>query len=250
MEKRLIIMLMAATVAVTGAKAQSDDFGMWYEVNIEKKLTNRLDIDLSLENRSRDNHQETDRWSAGVGVSYKLTDWLKASAGYSFLYDNVYKVNNSGKKNADYWGIRHRFNVSLTASKSFGNLSVSLRERWQYTYRPERTVDRYWTYTDEDDDRYEGEKADEHTYSGKANNKWRNRLQLKYKLSKMVRPYVAGETYVAGSGMDKLRLSLGTEFRITKKHSLDVRYLFQKAYDDDDEEGNKHVIGFGYTYKF
>ena len=250
MEKRLIIMLMAATVAVTGAKAQSDDFGIWSEANVEKKINSNLEIEGGVEWRTRDNASETDRWSASIGVSYKLTDWLKASAGYSFLYDNVYKVNNSGKKYADYWGIRHRFNVSLTASKSFGNLSVSLRERWQYTYRPERTVDRYWTYTDEDDDRYEGEKADEHTYSGKANNKWRNRLQLKYKLSKMVRPYVAGETYVAGSGMDKLRLSLGTEFRITKKHSLDVRYLFQKAYDDDDEEGNKHVIGFGYTYKF
>jgi hypothetical protein len=242
--------MMALVCVATPTIAQDDDFGLWGEVNVEKKLNKKWTLGAGAEYRSRDNVKESDRWSFGADATYKVTDWLKASAGYSFLYDNVYKVNNSGKKYADYWSIRHRFNVSLTASKSFGNLSVSLRERWQYTYRPERTVDRYWTYTDEDDDRYEGEKADEHTYSGKANNKWRNRLQLKYKLSKMVRPYVAGETYVAGSGMDKLRLSLGTEFRITKKHSLDVRYLFQKAYDDDDEEGNKHVIGFGYTYKF
>ena len=250
MEKRSIIMLMLFLLTASGAKAEGDDFGIWSEVNAEKKLSKKWTLEGGVEWRTREDASESDRWSAGLGVDYKLTDWLKASAGYSFLYDNNYKVNTSGKKYADYWGARHRFNVSLTASQSFGNLNVSLRERWQYTYRPEKTVDRYWTYTDEDDDRYKGEYADEHTYRGKGKNVWRNRLQMKYKVSKMWRPYVAGETYVGGSGMDKLRLSLGTEIRLSKQHSFDVKYLFQKAYDDDDDEGNKHIIGLGYTYKF
>lgn len=256
MEKRLIIMLMAATVAVTGTKAQSDDFGIWSEANVEKKINSNLEIDGGVEWRTRDNASETDRWSASVGVSYKLTDWLKASAGYSLLYDNNHKVNSSGKKYSDYWGLRHRFNVSLTGSYSFGNLGISLRERWQYTYRPEKTVDRYWNYTDEDDDRYYGEPVvkngatEQHTYSGKGKSVWRNRLQLKYKVTKMWRPYLAGESYVAGSGLDKIRLSAGTEIRLSKQHWLDVKYLFQKVYDDDDDEGNKHILGIGYTYKF
>jgi len=26
--------------------------------------------------------------------------------------------------------------------------------------------------------------------------------------------------------------------------------LFQKVYDDDDNEGNRHILGIGYTFKF
>lgn len=241
-------MLLAAVATVQSVKAQDDDFGIWSEVNVEKKLTKQWELDGGVEWRTRDNVSETDRWSVGVGTSYKLTDWLKASAGYTLLYDNNYKVNDKKTKYAKYWGVRHRFNVSLTASKSFGDLSVSLRERWQYTYRPERTEMRYFMNTTSSHDA--GEEDEEHTYVGKGKNVWRNRLQLKYKVSKMWRPYVAGESYVAGSGLDKIRLSAGTEIRLSKKHSLDVKYLFQKAYDDDDEEGNKHIIGLGYTFKF
>ena len=31
---------------------------------------------------------------------------------------------------------------------------------------------------------------------------------------------------------------------------LDVKYLYQHTYKDDDSEGNRHVIGIGYAYKF
>jgi hypothetical protein len=131
--------------------------------------------------------------------------------------------------------------VSLTGSVDFGNLSVSLRERWQYTYRPEKTVERT---------KVSNGKVEDKTYNGKGKNVWRNRLQLKYKLTSLWRPYVNGETYVAGSGLEKYRLSAGTEIRLSKKHSFDVKYLFQKSCSDDDDEGNRHILGFGYTFKF
>jgi len=248
MEKRLIILLMTVAATASSVKAQSDDFGIWTEANVEKKLSTRLSVDGGVEWRLRDNASETERWSAGVGVEYKLTDWLKASAGYNFLYDNVYKENNKGTKYAEFWRARQRFNVSLTASKSFGDLKVSLRERWQYTYRPEVTATRYYLNTTTSHDA--GEEADEHTYRGKGKNVWRNRLNLEYKVSKIWRPYVAGESYVAGSGLEKMRLSLGTEIRLSKKHALDVGYTFQKVFDDDDDEGNKHILGLAYKFKF
>ena len=238
------------------ASAQDDDFGVWAETNVEKKINENLTLDAGLELRTRDDASEIDRWSLGVGATYKLTSWLKASVGYSFLSDNNHKVNSSGKKYSEYWGERHRVNLSLTASHQIGDLSISLRERWQYTYRPEKTVDRYWNYTDEDDDIVYGEEVvkkgvtQTHTYRGKGSNKWRNRLQLKYKLTKTWRPYLNAESTVGGSGLDKMRYSLGTEVRLSKKHWLDVMYLYQHIYSDDDSEGNRHVIGIGYTYKF
>ena len=245
----MIMVLVVAAAAVTQTRAQDDDFCLWGEVNVEKKISSRVELGVGVEFRSRDDVKETDRWSFGADISYKLTDWLKASAGYTLLDDHRYKLNDSRKKYADYWGLRHRFNVSLTASQQFGNLGISLRERWQYTYRPEKTVDRYWNYTDEDDDRYEGEVADQHTYNGKGKSAWRNRLQLKYKVSKMWRPYFNAESTVS-DGLEKIRYAAGTEIRLTKQHWLDVKYIFQKSYGDDDDEGNRHIIGLGYTFKF
>ena len=197
-------------------------------------------VDGGVELRTRDHVKTVDRWSGSIGASYKLTDWLKASAGYTLLYDNNEKWNDKQTKVANFWGTRHRFNVSLTGSVDFGNLSVSLRERWQYTYRPEKTVERTKVSKGTVEDK---------TYNGKGKNVWRNRLQLKYKVSKVWRPYVNGETFVS-NGMDKYRLSAGTEIRLSKQHSFDVKYLFQKSCGDDDEEGNRHIIGLGYTFKF
>ena len=249
--KLLLIGLSLTVCQLSFVPAEAQDFGIWTEANVEKKITNRLTVEGGLELRTRDDgFGELDRWSAGVGVSYKITDWLKTGLSYSLLDDHNHKVNTSGKKYADYWGLRHRVNLSLTFSQQFGDLSISLRERWQYTYRPEKTVDRYWNYTDEEDDRYEGALADEHTYNGKAKSKWRNRLQLKYKLTKQWRPYVSGESTVGGSGLDKMRYAVGTEWRLTKQHVFDLHYMYQHSYKDDDSEGNRHVLGIGYTYKF
>ena len=232
------------------------DFGMWYELAAEKKLAPWVSIGAESELRTRNNTRTADRWSAGVYAEFKIIKGLKASAGYNFLYDNNQEEVSLKSDNVrikkwmpSYWGVRHRFNVSLVGSYSFGDLNISLRERWQYTYRPEKTVDRYWTYTDEEEDRYEGEVADQHTYDAKSKNVWRNRLQLKYKVSKMWRPYLNAETHVS-NGLEKVRYSAGTEIRLSKHHWLDLKYLFQKTYGDDDEEGDRHVIGIGYTYKF
>ena len=48
----------------------------------------------------------------------------------------------------------------------------------------------------------------------------------------------------------KLRLSLGTELKVSKQSSLNVGYVYQKVYDNDDDEGNKHVLSIGYKLKF
>ena len=238
---RLSLVLAFLLLASVEVKAEGDDFGIWSEVDVEKKISKKMSLEGDLELRTRDNVKTVDRWSGSVGASYKLTDWLKASAGYTLLYDNNEKWNDKQTKVAKFWGVRHRFNVSLTGSVDFGNLSVSLRERWQYTYRPEKTVERT---------KVSNGKVEDKTYNGKGKNVWRNRLQLKYKVTSLWRPYINGETYVAGSGLEKYRLSAGTEIRLSKKHSFDVKYMFQKSCSDDEDEGNRHIIGLGYTFKF
>lgn len=244
--KKVAIILMAMLPICS--QAQSDEFGTWTSISFDKKLSKPLSVGAELELRTGNNLKNIDRWSAGVSIDYRLTKWLKASAGYTYLYDyhpEAYTYQDDGdlnKRTMTYFGSRHRLSASLTASKSFGNLSISLRERWQYTYRPEQENMRM--------DYQHADLGYSYPVKGKAKHVWRNKLQLKYKASDLLRPYLYGETYVNGSGLDKLRLSLGTEFKLSKKSALNVGYMFQKPYTNDDDELNKHVINVGYKISF
>lgn len=157
--RRLVALTIIAQCSLINAYA-SDEFGIWGEMRAEKELSTRWDVGAEMEHRSRDNLRMSDRWGFGIDASYKITPWLKASAGYVLLRDHNYKENTDQTIYADYWGTRHRFNVSLTSSVTWKQFTFSLRERWQYTYRPEKTAQRYYTGT--------GEEADEKVFTGKG----------------------------------------------------------------------------------
>ena len=194
MKKTVIVLMILLPI---GAQAQNDKFGTWTGVSLDKKLSKQLTLGTELELRTGNNLKNIDRWSAGISLDYRLAKWLKAGAGYTYLYDyhpEAYTYQDDGdlnKRTMTYFGSRHRLNVSLTASKDFGRLNVSLRERWQYTYRPEQ-----------ENRRMDDQHADlGYTYpvKGKATNMWRNKLQLKYKATGLLQPYLYGETYVGNS---------------------------------------------------
>ena len=258
MKKYLLLAIMSALPF--GVFAQSDDFGTILSVEADKKITKPLHVGIEAEMRTRDDVKTVDRWSGGVSVSYKLFSWLKASAGYTLLYDNFERISyyeeddgkvtkgivNVGdpKKRGEYWGPRHRFNVSLTGSQKFGSLELSLRERWQYTYRPEHTVDERYSYYDDD---WDGE---EHTYKGKGKNLLRSRFMTEYKISAIpLTPFASVETFNAWN-LEKIRYTVGGDWRINKKNTVTLFYRYQNVNDDSDMEPNRHSIGLSYKVKF
>ena len=258
MKKVLLLLVVALSSAI--GYAQGDDFGTSLSVEGDKKINKKLTVSIEAEMRTRDDVKTVDRWSGGLSASYKLLSWLKASAGYTFLYDNNERISyyeegdgkvekgvvNVGepKKCAQYWGVRHRFQVSLIGSYKLGDLELSLRERWQYTYRPEYTVDERWSYFDED---YDGE---EHTYRGKGKNLLRSRLQAEYKIHDFPgTPFANVELFNAWS-LEKTRYTIGCDWKINKQNSVGLFYRYQTVNDDDDNETNRHVIGLGYQFKF
>ena len=253
--------------------AQSDDFGMWFSAGVEKKVSSRWSLGVEGEFRTRDNVKTADRWSIGVDGGYKVTDWLKASAGYTLLFDHNVKETYSyyddeddedepweGKikrhRNANYWGARHRFNVSLTGSVTFGRLKLSLRERWQYTYRPEKTAmrDEYRYVYDMNGalkDGYPTMTSEDKTYDGKGKNVLRSRLMADYNIPHCkVDPFASVEAYNAWS-LQKIRYTVGADWKISKPHTLTFYYRYQNVRDkDDDAEPDMHIVGLGYKYKF
>ena len=185
---------------------------------------------------------------------------MKASAGYSLLYDNTKRISYSDqedvddgdfdevgmpKKCAQYWAPRHRFNVSLTFDKKlFGDFRFSLRERWQYTWRPEHTVSERWSYLDE---AYDGKAK---TYGGSGKNVLRSRLQVEYDRKGLsLTPYANVEFWNAWK-LQKTRYTVGLDWKLSKQHAVGAFYYYQKVNDDDDLEPNRHLLGVSYKFKF
>lgn len=242
------------------SSAQSDDFGLDFSVEAEKKIDKQWSVSLEGELRRRDDAKTNDRWSIGLGVDYKIAKWVKASAGYSLLYDNTKRISYSDqedvddgdfdevgmpKKCAQYWAPRHRFNVSLTFDKKlFGDFRFSLRERWQYTWRPEHTVSERWSYLDE---AYDGKAK---TYGGSGKNVLRSRLQVEYdRKGLLLTPYANVEFWNAWK-LQKTRYTVGLDWKLSKQHAVGAFYYYQKVNDDDDLEPNRHLLGVSYKFKF
>lgn len=242
------------------SSAQSDDFGLDFSVEAEKKIDKQWSVSLEGELRRRDDAKTNDRWSIGLGVDYKIAKWVKASAGYSLLYDNTKRISYSDqedvddgdfdelgmpKKCAQYWAPRHRFNVSLTFDKKlFGDFRFSLRERWQYTWRPEHTVSERWSYLDE---AYDGKAK---TYGGSGKNVLRSRLQVEYDRKGLsLTPYANVEFWNAWK-LQKTRYTVGLDWKLSKQHAVGGFYYYQKVNDDDDLEPNRHLLGVSYKFKF
>ncbi len=248
METILIILFLLTLCIPQQAKAQADDFGMWYELGAEKKLSRKWSVGAETEFRTRNNTRTADRWSMGVSGEYKIVSGLKASAGYTFLYDNnpeELDLKKDGltpnKWMPSYWAVRHRFNVSLAGSLDWGRLTVSLRERWQYTYRPEAEGKKY----DFDYDTWK-------SVRGKGKNVLRSRLQLSYDIPHWkFDPFANVEMFNDKGGIQKMRYQVGIDYKYRKQHAFALTYRYQNVNkDDDDQEANIHMIGLSYKYKF
>lgn len=244
---RLMASVMLLTVA-TAVFAQGDDFGIWTSVGVEKDLTKKWNIAAETEYRMRNDTRTADRWSLGADATYKVAKWLKASAGYTLLYDNNKEnisYNEDGSYNnwrPSYWGLRHRFALSATGSIKAGRFKLSLRERWQYTYRQEKTVRRY---------DFDNEWWEDKVRAGKSKHLLRSRFKADYDVPKCkVDPYAEVELF-NGRSLEKVRYTVGADWKIRKKHTLNFFYRYQTVNDrDDDNEANQHILGAGYTFKF
>ena len=231
------------------AVAQSEG-GLIAGAEVEKKVNKQLSVSVEAELRTRNNFKTMERWSLELGASYKFNKWLKADAGYTLLNTNFREdisYKSSGAYNnwrPSYWGIRHRVHASLAGTYKFqNNLRLSLRERWQYTYRPEKTVTRW----DFDNSCWEDK-----VRVGKDKNQLRSRLQLEYDKKKaLLTPYASVELYNSWA-VEKIRYTIGTDINVTKSHAFNVFYRFQnmKTVEENEYDPDMHYIGVGYKFKF
>jgi len=241
MERNVIIAALLLLTMAMPVSAETDS-GLWLDAGGSAKVTNRLNLNFGGEFRTRNNFKTVERFGVDVGASYKILDHLKASAGYVMLINN-FKEKENTKKNKympSYYGLRHRFYVALQGDVDAGNFNFALRQKWQYTYRPE-SADRIY---DEDDDEWSPRK-------GKAEHMLRTRLKVEYDINNCpVTPYLYGELYYNGKGMDKYRGFLGAEWKINKQHAIDFGALYQHYVSTSKYDTVDNFIAASISYKF
>ena len=199
--KSIIVFLALATAIPSHAEWEPEgtpfdgksgnDFGVWMTVGAEKKINKK--------------------WSLGLEFEYRLRDNIVDGKGWG-----------AQEETTAFWGSKHRVYVSVTGSYKVQNVKFSLRERWQYTYRPEVADVTY----DWEHDRFEPKK-------GKGKNVSRTRLQISYdKKRTWWEPYISAEMYIA-HGLEKMRYTAGCDFKINKQNHIDLYYRFVDIREND-----------------
>lgn len=275
---KIFFILMSAMLPLTRVHAE-DRFGEWTEVSIEKSLPRYWSIGASTELRA----EERTRWSIGANVGYKPIKYLKLNASYNFLYrhrpdnrrehyknDVVSDENWNGYNLRDaYWSPRHRVSFDVTGTvKLWKWFRISVRERYQYTHRMQSTASdakyRYSKVLDGNGDLQGYElkagypEYETDTISTEDSHILRSRLKLSVdKKGWRFGPFVSVEFHndIANDmNLDKIRSSIGCEYKLNKKNELTLAYILTANINDEDDHSRLHerlhVVNIGYTYKF
>ena len=127
----IILAVVLAFVFVALSKAQTThDFGMWISAGAEKKLSADWNAGIGTELRTKHRREYIDRWKLDIYSMYRIHQHLKLGAAYEFHIKN----HATGSETISL--LHHRFMADVVHTMSAGGwLHLSLKERYQYTYR-------------------------------------------------------------------------------------------------------------------
>ena len=208
--------------------AQENDAQLWINVYLEKKLTHNLAIHLNEETRINENVSQIGFTYGDFGLTYKVTGFMNATAAYVLI--EKYYINNSRLN--DYFSTRHQFYFNLTFKKDFGPLKVHLREQVQSQVKDIYSSDNGYI-----PDYY-----------------LRNKLTLKYDLTRRLTPYVAFEVYyqlsnIYGNEIDRTRLFGGFFYKLSRQNELELYHMYQQQYNVNNPHAD-FVTGIGFAHYF
>jgi predicted porin len=214
----LFLMLFQASLAFS-----QDDFGIWYSVSAEKKLVKKVVLDFDANVRTYSKASKIDEAFFDIGITYKFNKYLSAAASYRFT---------EFKEDDNFFHPRHKWFTDLKGRLPVGNFDFSARLRFQQRYK---------TYFKNENDR-------ESTEVGRI------KVRTLYNIPSFpVNPYISAELFFpmfrqTTRKVEKDRFMAGVEYNISKKHSVDLEYMFQRDFLPHISDIN--VISLNYNIKF
>jgi hypothetical protein len=204
--------------------AQDNDFGIWYGASVNKNIIKRLEIDASAMVRTFENAGKVEQGYIEAGLEYKLTDFLSAAASY--------RLTDKYEEDLDKYLYQHKIFIDLKGNLKVSDFAFTCRARFQTRIK---TYDNKNDFTD---------------YTGRI------KLKATYKTPSFpVNPYLYAETFLplfkdADKNIEKNRLATGIEYSLTKKHSIELEYIFEHDYLPVKSAHDNHIISINYNLKF
>jgi hypothetical protein len=216
----LIILIFAGTAVFT--HAQDKDFGIWYSIAAQKEIAKDLDFEADINLRTYHDAGEIEEGFIDAGLGYKINDHLSAGL--------TYRLTEMMEKD-DNFHPRHKWFADFRAKTTIGDLDISGRLRFQQRFK---------TYFRDENDR-------------ESKETFRVRLKGAYDIPKFpVNPFISAELFlpVFDSGtrtVTKQRFTGGIDYNITKKHAIEIEYMFQRDFFPDMLDMN--IISVNYSIK-
>ena len=220
-KRGFLILLLTFFAFIT--YSQEKDFGIWYNISAEHKLLDKLELDLSTTLRTFDNASKVEEIFFEGGLTYKLNKFLSIGGAYR-ITENY--------EDDDSYHLRHKWYADLKGSVEAGDFDFSGHFRFQRRYK---------TYFEDEEDKI----PDMHG---------RYRIKAVYKTPSFpVNPYISTEIFCPLNKdperiVDKFRYMGGIEYKISKKHVIEAKYIYQRDYFPKLRDEN--IISVDYNFKF
>ncbi len=202
--KKLLLLILLFGIASISF-SQNADFGLWYSITAEKKLIKSLDLNLDANVRTYHNASEIEEAFFDIGLNYKFNKYLSAAVSYRFT---------EFKEDDESFHPRHKWFADLKGKLPLGDFDISARLRFQQRYK---------TFIEDENDKESKEVI-------------RFRIKTLYDIPSFpVNPYISAELFFPAftettRTVEKNRLMAGLEYNISKKHSIELEYMFQRDF--------------------
>lgn len=201
----MAILLCSVTVAAQENEPEDNTFGGWEFFELSHSFKNNNWFTSIYFEHDNYQYKRLECWYTRLTVGYKINSWLKTDVAYDFMQEPDY--------------VTHRGVYDISATLRQGNLSVSVRERFVYSWSPAIS---------------------------KHSNVLRSRLKVQYDMpNSRFSPYLAMEVFT-WDVWKKTRHYIATTYQINEHFEIEGYYLYYTFASAQAE----HVLGIGLNMEF
>jgi len=211
-------------IGATDLQGQVEDFQSWWELELNKEISGKLDLNGELELRFKNNSLQYNRTQLTLGASYDFSDYFRLGGGAR----TVFVMDGERRLHA-----RFRFHMDGVGSYDLSGFDLSLRIRLQYGFE-DVLVFRYFRFNE------------------LVN---RNRLKVAHHIFGTRFGWFASVESWHGSTIESqwltfaMRYSVGARFSPNFTSRFSLRYILEDEFNVTNPE-QLHVVVVGYTYRF
>ncbi|MBX7109164.1 MAG: DUF2490 domain-containing protein [Chitinophagales bacterium] len=208
----VILIFFIGRLGILTVHAQEQDFQTWTSAQINKKISKKIDLQLSQELRLKNNSTQLGTTFTEAGCKYKVRKQLDVAASYRFIVAQD--------------AVSHRVSLDVSYEVEAGHWSAEPRLRYLHQIQHDQPAENYI--------------RPKLSVNYRINKRWEPYVsgELFYHAF-----------YNEGNEFDQYRLSAGFEYSFTKQHAVKLYYLLTQEMNVNNAL-QRHIAGLSYKYDF